>query len=370
VDRSAKEHSTRTNHQGYDWLFEPLKVVLDAADWGFANLETPIASRAYYPRDTFIFNGKSALLDGLAEAGFNILNFANNHSFDQGLKGAAETIAEATKRELILIGIGADKRTSARGILLKSGRMTIGIIGFSEFMNGHGLPRTDAMSLQPRVNAIHPIAELTAAVKSLKSQADAVIVSLHWGSEYQISPREDQLKLARLIVDSGVDVILGHHPHVLQPIEIHRAPDGHTGLIAYSLGNLIANQNRFYELNSRQVSSDCRDGILLKFTLRKTGRTTSLADVGYYPLWIENRDTANGVELRPVLSDLELARLTIQLEEAPMRRASITREKIIQIDSLLKRRKLLEFRKQRVIDRVGSKFYQNISSPHLRAVIE
>ena len=124
-----------------------------------------------------------------------------------------------------------------------------------------------------------------------------MVVSLHWGVEYDAQPRAEDVALAHALVEAGALVVLGHHPHVLQPIELHRRPDGRVGVIAYSLGNFVSNQSRNYVhgVTPEKVAAT-RDGALLRVGLarRDYGRGVVRVEVDgadFVPLWTEN-DTA------------------------------------------------------------------------------
>src|SRR5699024_4256921 len=97
-------------------------------------------------------------------------------------------------------------------------------------------------------------------IKKAKEQADAVVLSLHFGNEYERMPNEGQKELVQLAADHGVDVVIGHHPHVLQPIDWVEGEDGNKTLVAYSLGNFLSGQDEFYR----------RIGGIFKFSIQKT----------------------------------------------------------------------------------------------------
>jgi poly-gamma-glutamate synthesis protein (capsule biosynthesis protein) len=140
-----------------------------------------------------------------------------------------------------------------------------------------------------------------ALVREAAPRFDAVVVSVHWGDEYASQPRAEDVALARRLCDAGAIAVIGHHPHVLQPIEVYRRADGKSAVIAYSLGNFISNQSRnFVQGVTPAKVAATRDGALLRFTLarRDYGRgvqEVELTGVEYWPLWTEN-DTA---ERRP-----------------------------------------------------------------------
>jgi poly-gamma-glutamate synthesis protein (capsule biosynthesis protein) len=137
-----------------------------------------------------------------------------------------------------------------------------------------------------------------ASITAARQQADAVVVSIHWGDEYHHSPNTRQQHIAEALVRGGADVVLGHHPHVLQPAEVMDVVDDagvkRTGLVIYSLGNFISNQDRMYRADLFPVAAgDSRDGAALQFSFDKVRspdgyESVILGDVSYEPLWVEN----------------------------------------------------------------------------------
>jgi poly-gamma-glutamate synthesis protein (capsule biosynthesis protein) len=107
-------------------------------------------------------------------------------------------------------------------------------------------------------------------VRAAAAEHDAVVVSLHWGDEYTTQPRPADVELAHALCDAGALVVIGHHPHVLQPVEVYRRPDGNSAVIAYSLGNFISNQSRNYVHGVTPASvAATRDGALLRVRLAR-----------------------------------------------------------------------------------------------------
>jgi Bacterial capsule synthesis protein PGA_cap len=148
----------------------------------------------------------------------------------------------------------------------------------------------------------HSVAQLKALVGDLRQTADAVIVLIHWGNEYQATPTADDRALARVLIDAGVLAVIGTHPHVLQPVEWVERADGTRGVVAFSLGNLVSNQD-FDDAAGRR-----RDSVLLELTLEKAvGQPALLSAIHGVPVATENR--LGGGKLRnvqPVLLDDEI----------------------------------------------------------------
>jgi len=120
-----------------------------------------------------------------------------------------------------------------------------------------------------------------------RNQADVVVMSIHWGIEYQRYPSNEQKKLGQYLIDSGVDIIFGHHPHVLQPMEWVKAKDGRNGLIVYSLGNFLSGQKRDYKDIGGMVTVDVTK------TINENGTTIALSNPRFFPTYVTSRFSRN-----------------------------------------------------------------------------
>lgn len=298
VKRSAEDANVvadgvSTNHGGYDALFDDVRDALSAADIAFTNLETPIAPDHHKGTEEKVFDAPVDLLDGLVDAGFDVISVANNHAYDQGRDGLAETLQHVGERPLVPIGAGATCAEASAPKLVKRGDLTLAFIGSTDIYNSDlnkGPDQTCVFTLD-----VDRVAE--SARQAREAGADLVVLSVHWGIEYETQPQQAHVDKAHAAIENGVDVILGHHPHVLQPIEVVQASDGRTGVIVYSMGNFISNQSYWYQpgLNG-PADGNPRDGLLVTFrAVRKAyGRglrqvvRTEVADLVATPLWTTN----------------------------------------------------------------------------------
>jgi poly-gamma-glutamate synthesis protein (capsule biosynthesis protein) len=197
--------------------------------------------------------------------------------------------------------VGAGPADRPEGpVLIEAGGLRIAFLAWAHFFNqdGNDCPPARAGATSPCVRAATlDRARALDAVKAAAAGADAVVVSLHWGDEYQQQPRGDDVDFAHRLAEAGATVILGHHPHVLQPIELFTRSDGKTTVIAYSLGNFVSNQSRGFVFGvTPEKAAATRDGAILEVELvrRDYGRGVTAVEVGgagYVPLWTEN-DTA------------------------------------------------------------------------------
>jgi poly-gamma-glutamate synthesis protein (capsule biosynthesis protein) len=297
VKDAAADHRAPGNDDGFGWLWAPVADLLAAADVTFANLETPIAPTAGRGSRSYIFNAPPAVVSALRRAGVKLVSVANNHAFDQGRAGFEETLARLDAADLPYVGAGEPGREAGPRVLEVNG-LRIAFLGYAHFFNQDGnacaAPARGPCARAALLDPERAIADVERAART----ADAVVVSVHWGDEYHQQPREADVALAHRLADAGALLVLGHHPHVLQPIELYPRADGRVALIAYSLGNFVSNQSRHYVpgVTPDQVAAT-RDGVLLRVDLvrRDYGRGVTrveLAHADWLPLWTEN-DTAD-----------------------------------------------------------------------------
>jgi poly-gamma-glutamate synthesis protein (capsule biosynthesis protein) len=345
---------------GFGALLAPLGPTVAAADLAFVNLETPVAPRADQGSRSFVFNAPPDLLAGLKQAGFDVVLFANNHVYDQGPAGLAESLGELERSGLAVLGAGrtlADARAPRR---FEVHGVKLAWFGAAQFFN---MPPSPAAAAGEPQAALLDEEALTQAIRHVRPEVDAVLVSLHWGVEYAPAPRPQEAALAHRLMDAGVDVIVGSHPHVLQPVEFYRTADGRMAACLYSLGNFLSNQSRLYVPRASAESvGDTRDEVLVQLSLvkRRYGEVGTRVDIEamrYMPLWMENtyyRPPGALLDIHPVLIDDELARLEqarLALEAVPHTPATQ-----LQAIALRDRIELLTARRARIFSRLGEEF--------------
>ncbi len=281
VKRAARE-----NVGGFQSLWGDLKPLFQEADLVFGNLETPIAPTTGVSGRPFVFNAPAELTDALKASGFAILSTANNHAYDQGSKGALETVERLEAAGLVGIGSGRDQTQAECPRILERKGTKIAFLAFTDLFNIN-------LNQEGKGPWVRPLNDSALdAVKAARFQADLVVVSVHWGIEYEHQPRPRQRDMAARLIGAGADLIVGHHPHVLQPLEWLEA-DGRRGAVAFSLGNFISNQDRKYEEPMDVAAGDNRDGAALVAVFRKEPQGPArLESVRAEPLWTENNWTA------------------------------------------------------------------------------
>lgn len=276
------------NSAGFPALWADLVPLFQGADIAFGNLETPIAPTTGRPGVPFQFNAPATLPAALRASGFTILSTANNHAFDQGAKGVRETLQRLRAERLIALGSGEDRPQAEALQVIERQGMKVAFLGFTDVFNLDLNRKATAPWVRPL-----ELEPALAAIREARVKADLVVVSLHWGNEYQQVPTRRQRDLARKLVEAGCDLLLGHHPHVLQPVELLEV-GGRKALVVYSLGNFISNQDRMYRADLFPVAGgDSRDGAALRAIFERrpgpdgTARVV-LAEAAFEPLWTEN----------------------------------------------------------------------------------
>jgi poly-gamma-glutamate capsule biosynthesis protein CapA/YwtB (metallophosphatase superfamily) len=214
--------------KGYDHPFGGVVAALAGSDVNLANLESPIANGgSEYTSKRFRFRAEPEVAKAIRKAGFNLVTLANNHSMDFGGKALAETMANLEAAGIAWIGAGEDLAAARRMALFTVKGKKIAFLGYSltqpvEFFAARQRPGT-----APGYEYL-----FAPDIARARQVADYVIVSFHWGKEGQSTPLPVQRSIAHKAIDAGADVIIGHHPHVLQGIERYGK-----GIIFYSLGN-------------------------------------------------------------------------------------------------------------------------------------
>jgi len=232
---SLIRNSYRNGAYDFSYVYTEVKDIIVNADLAFINQETVMAGERFGYSGYPLFNTPQQLAHNLVDAGFDIMNLANNHAMDMGRNGLHSTLDFLdTIKELTVIG--ARKEGESARIVTKN-NIKLGFLSYTFSLNGIPLPR-DEPNLVSMINRD----KIAQEIHDLKPLCDFLIVSMHWGAEYLLQPDRDQLSLANFLAEQNVDLVLGHHPHVLQRTEKIRRPDGKETLVFYSLGNFASQQ--------------------------------------------------------------------------------------------------------------------------------
>lgn len=216
---------------------------LRAADYTFANLESPLGVRGTpIPKKGIWFRARPEAVEGLRFAGIDGVTVANNHILDYDVDNFLETLSILRKNGLGIAGGGEDLAAARRPLVAEVYGVKVAFLGYSQFADifwdWNDQRPFAATATRPGVAPIREDA-LAEDIARARKDADVVAVAYHWGEEYVNAPGEEQKRLARRTIDLGADLVLGFHPHAVQGVERYKG-----GLIAYSLGNFVMDQKR------------------------------------------------------------------------------------------------------------------------------
>jgi poly-gamma-glutamate synthesis protein (capsule biosynthesis protein) len=215
-------------HEHFD-PFASVHETIAGAHLAFANLETVLSNRLVPAQAPHAFPplivGPPEAAQTLAAAGFDVVSVANNHAFDLHAEGLEDTLAALREARVTAVGGGVSWESAREPVVMNVDGVRVGVLAFAYGTNEHAHGAARVALLDEHAPE---------AVRSLRARVDLLLVSLHWGVEMTHTPRPEQIAIAHALVDAGADAILGHHPHVLQSVEVYA---GHP--IAYSLGNFV-----------------------------------------------------------------------------------------------------------------------------------
>src|SRR5699024_579946 len=247
----------RTDDGGFNFMpmLERVKPYLNDSTITFANQETMIGGETLglstYPSFTCPFSVSNAL----KKAEVDVVSHANNHTLDRGEKAIMNATEHWEKIDMMYTGAYRNEADSNKLRVYETDEgISVAFLAYTYGTNGIPVPN----GKDHLVNLIDR-KEMSERIKKAKQQADAVVLSLNYGTQYERMPTSEQKDLVQFAANEGVDVVLGHHPHVLQPIDWVEGKGGHQTLVAYSLGNFLSGQDEFYR----------RIGGIFKFSIKK-----------------------------------------------------------------------------------------------------
>ncbi|MBY0096089.1 CapA family protein [Mesobacillus maritimus] len=270
--------------EGYDFkpMFSHVKDTLTKPDILLANQETILGGMELGLSGYPTFNSPREVGDALIDAGVDIVSTANNHTLDKGEKGIQSSMGYLSEVGLPYVGSFKNPEDQQRLRILNHDGVNIAYLSYTYGTNGIPVPEGKDFL----VNLIDKAA-MKEEIHRAKDQADVVVMSIHWGNEYQRTPDNIQQELAHFIVNEGVDVVFGHHPHVLQPMEWIQTDDGRKAFVIYSLGNFLSGQMWDYKDIGGMVSLD----IIKKIT--SDGTTIELANPEFSPTYVSSSGQRN-----------------------------------------------------------------------------
>lgn len=222
----------------FDKLFENVRPYVEGADVACVNQETVFVENNFtgYPS----FGSPEEIGIAEVEAGFDVITHATNHAFDRGTGGILYTTQFWNNQDVIMLGIHENEDDAKQISVIKRNGIKIAMLNYTYSLNGYRLPKGKEYMVD-----ILDEEKIKLDMACARNISDAIVVFAHWGNEYQNKPSQSQKDWAQLFADEGATVIVGHHPHVVQPLDFVIANDGREVPVYYSLGNFISNQNDY-----------------------------------------------------------------------------------------------------------------------------
>jgi len=248
LDRGV-EYMVKKEGKG-DFKFPFLKIAddLKKADILFGNLESIISDKGAKVGSIYSFRAEPEAIEGLIYAGFDIVSVANNHIFDYGREAMEDNFKKLKEAGIGYVGGGFDEKEVRSGVMRELKKTKITFLAYTD----KGIKYWQATDSRSGIGWLDE--KIKDDIKRVKENSDLVIVSFHTGEEYHSQPTKEQKYFSHLAIDSGADLVIGHHSHVIQPVEKYK-----NGWVAYSLGNFVFDQS---------FSEETRKGLLLEVIIK------------------------------------------------------------------------------------------------------
>lgn len=263
------------NHDGnFDFLYEQIKNAITENDIAVINQETPFVTEykkySDYPR----FGTPIQVGEAIADAGFDVVTCATNHAFDQGVEGINTTKNFFKEREILCLGIWTTQETEEKPYeIIMRNNIKFALFNYTYGLNGISLPE----EYPHMVHLLENEEKIKKNIETARKETDFIIVFVHWGTENTEEIDDFQKKWAKTFLENKVNVVIGTHPHILQPYEILEDTDGHKMLIYYSIGNFV----------SAQPEKSCIKGGMAHFTIAPVPGGYEIINYDLLPLTIQ-----------------------------------------------------------------------------------
>lgn len=252
----------------YSYMYQYFTDEIQAADIACINQETPFVEDPSLYSNYPCFGGPTAIGDSLVDVGFDLVTHATNHIWDKGETSFYDTInLWKNYPEMTVLGIHETQEDAQRVRTVTKNGITISFLNYTYGLNGF-------IATEPwMVDLLDDKTRIAADIARAKECSDFVIVFAHWGTEYMFQPTEEQTQWAQFFADEGVDVVIGGHPHVLEPLDVITGKNGNEMICYYSLGNFISHQSENYQML----------GGLARLTITKDNTGTYVSDYSLEP---------------------------------------------------------------------------------------
>lgn len=319
-DQLKAQFDKDTNTYSFDNNFKYVKPYISNSDLAIGNLETtlagPKAKYSSFPK----FNSPDELADAIKDSGVDIVSTINNHTYDRGSDGVYRTLDVLNSKDIE--HVGTQKNDEDENFLIKDvDGVKLGITAYSygqvygstTALNGLNINYNDLNNLNIFNSSYVDIAfnEIKDTLDVMNNkESDLQVVILHWGDEYTRQPNEFQKELAKKLCDYGVDIIIGSHPHMVQPIEMIKSDENdNETLVIYSLGNFLSNQRN--EILNKKYTED---GVIANIGINKNLNTgeTKISNVEYIPTWVNKYNNKNGkltYEIIPLINEKQFSKI-------------------------------------------------------------
>lgn len=319
-DQLKAQFDKDTNTYSFDNNFKYVKPYISKSDLAIGNLETtlagPKAKYSSFPK----FNSPDELADAIKDSGVDIVSTINNHTYDRGSDGVYRTLDVLNSKDIE--HVGTQKNDEDENFLIKDvDGVKLGITAYSygqvygstTALNGLNIDYNDLNNLNIFNSSYVDIAfnEIKDTLDVMNNkESDLQVVILHWGDEYTRQPNEFQKELAKKLCDYGVDIIIGSHPHMVQPIEMIKSDENdNETLVIYSLGNFLSNQRN--EILNKKYTED---GVIANIGISKNLNTgeTKISNVEYIPTWVNKYNNKNGkltYEIIPLINEKQFSKI-------------------------------------------------------------
>lgn len=295
------------NENGYDFSpsFQYIKEMVSEADISLGILEGALAGGE--PTGYPIFNSPDEVIDSLRDTGIDVVNYANNHIYDYDDEGLQRTIEITKEKGLDVLGVKSTEEEKSYLVKEVDGVK----IGFASYVfetaavNGYKTINSNPVSINSE-NLINTFNyndlesfynRIASEISAMKAEGvEFIIASMHWGEEYNTYIEATQNEIAKKLNELGVDIILGGHPHVIQPYEIICNESGDSTFVIYSQGNSLSNQSE------QEIGvAESEDGIMIKFTLEKKDGNVSLKEYKIIPTWVYKEEKGDGTYYHKII---------------------------------------------------------------------
>lgn len=276
---------------GYDFtpMFQHVASILHEPDLLLANQETILGGTEIGISSYPFFNSPQEVGDALVASGVDIVSTANNHSLDKGERGLIASLNYMDKIKLSHVGTYRSSNEQQTIKILTKNGIKVAYLSYTYGTNGIPIPK----GKNYLVNLIDKN-QMQQEIQQAKLIADVIVMSIHWGNEYERFPTATQKELAQFLAKEGVDIIFGHHPHVLQPMEWIKSENKRQCLVVYSLGNFLSGQNKDYK--------DIGGMATIKVTknVDNNGTRINLTNPNFYPTFVSKRNWVKNYRIVPL----------------------------------------------------------------------